>query len=109
MALLHDYKTAISTSGFINNTFIQDGIPSWSTPYRGFVVDIVPCDDIMHACGHGRSYSEDEPLFKSPPKQPQHTVSLGAVREVGHPISAWIPHPRVRVLLLEKNRTIHTN
>lgn len=64
----------------INSAFILVDIPSWSTPYRGFVVDVVPCDDIMHACGHGGSYSEYEPLFKSPSEQSQHAVTLGTVR-----------------------------
>lgn len=56
----------------------------------------------MHAGGHGGAYGEDEALLKGLLQHAEDTVSLRAVWQVCHPVCAWIPHPRVWMLLLKE-------
>lgn len=63
-------------------------------------MNVIPGDDILHARSHGGTDGEDKALFKGPAQQAQHSVPLGAVREVGHAVCSGIPNTGVRVFWL---------
>ena len=67
-------------------------------------MNVIPGDDIMHACGHGGADSEDEALLKGPPQQAQNSVPLWAVGQVGNSVRARIPDSWVWVLLLQRKQ-----
>lgn len=64
------------------------------------MVDVVPGNDVMHSCGHGGPYGEDEALFEGPAEQAQDPVPLWAVWEVSHAVRTRVAYTRVRVLRL---------
>lgn len=66
------------------------------------MVDIIPGNNVMHASGHRGAYGKDQALLKCPPQHAEDTVSLRAVWQVCHTVCAWVPHPRVWVLLLKE-------
>lgn len=70
-------------------------------------MNVIPGDDILHARSHGGTNGEDKALFKGPAQQAQHTVPLGAVREVGHAVCSRVPNTWVGVfwLLATKDKT----
>lgn len=83
----------------------------WATVYVGFVMNVVPGDDIVEACGNRSSNGEDEFPFEGFCQQPQDFIALFAVWQVGSTRGAAVPHPRVWVLGLqhEKHQNKYTN
>lgn len=75
-------------------------IPAWPAPYWGLVVNVIPGNDILHACSHGGTDGEDKALFEGPAQQAQHTIPLRAVREVGHAVSSWVANAWIWVFWL---------
>lgn len=68
-------------------------------------MNVIPGDDILQARSHGGTDGEDKALLKCPAQQAQHTVPLGAVREVGHAVCSRIPNTRIGVFgLLAKKK-----
>lgn len=63
-------------------------------------MNVIPGDDILHARSHGGTDGEDKALFKGLAQQAQHSVPLGAVREVGHAVCPGIPDTGVGVFWL---------
>lgn len=78
---------------------------SWSSVYRGFVMNVVPRDRVLPVGAGGLTHSEDEPLVKSLPQQLQNSSALGGVREEGLTGHTGKRLTRMRVLLLHtKNK-----
>lgn len=65
------------------------------------MVNVVPGDDVVEACGGRSSDGEYEPPVESFSKQPQDSLSLLAGRKESSTRGAAVPHPRVRVLGLQ--------
>lgn len=63
-------------------------------------MNVIPGDDILHARRHGGTDGEDKALLEGPTQKAQHTIPLGAVREVGHTVCSWVPNTRVWVFWL---------
>lgn len=70
----------------------------WATSHVGLVVNVVPGDDVVVACGDRLSNGEDEPPVEGFPQQPRDLLSLLAGRQVGGTRGAAVPHSGVWVL-----------
>lgn len=75
-------------------------IPLWTSSPTGLVVNIVPGDDVVEACGGRTSDSEDESPIEGFPQQLQDFLSLFTSWQKGSTAGAAVPHPRVWVLRL---------
>lgn len=75
-------------------------LPLWATSHVGLVVNIVPGDHVVEACGGGSSNGEDESPLKGFSEQLQDFLPLVTRWQVGSTGGAAVPHPRVRVLRL---------
>lgn len=68
------------------------------------MVDIIPCDDVVEACGDRPPDGEEESPVKSFPEQPEDFLPLLAGGQEGSAGGAPVPHPRVRMLSLPHQR-----
>lgn len=75
-------------------------IPLWTTSNAGLVVNIIPGDNIVEACGGRLPDREDESPVESFPQQLQDFLSLLAGWQEGSARGAAVPHSRVWVLRL---------
>lgn len=70
----------------------------WTTSHAGLVVNVVPCDDIVEACGGRSSDGEGESPVEGFPQQLQDFLSLLAGWQVGSTRGAAVLHAGVWVL-----------
>lgn len=75
-------------------------VPLWTTCHVGLVVNVVPGDDVVEACGGRLSDSEDQSPVEGFPQQLQNFLPLLGGGEVGSARGAAVPHPRVWMLRL---------
>lgn len=75
-------------------------IPLWTTIHAGLVVNVVPGDDVVEACGDGSSDGEDESSVEGFPQQIQDFLSLLVGWQEGTTRGAAVTHPRVWVFRL---------
>ena len=72
------------------------------------MVNVVPGDDVVEACGGRSSDGKYEPPVESFLKQPQDFFSFLAGRQESRTRGAAVPHPRVWVLRLEGGKEQNT-
>ena len=75
-------------------------VPLWTTIHAGLVVNVIPGDDVVEACGDRSSDGEDESSVEGFPQQLQDFLTLLVVWQEGRTRGAAVPHPRVRVFRL---------
>lgn len=68
----------------------------------GFVVDVIPGDDVGAAGGHGGADGKGEALVKGLAEQRQHLVAFWAVRQVSDAGGAGVADSRIGVLHLQE-------
>lgn len=66
-------------------------------------MDVIPSNNILHACSQRGTDGKDKALFEGPPQQAQHTVPLRAVREVSDPVCSGVSNTRIGMLYLLRN------
>lgn len=72
----------------------------WSTTHIGLVVNIIPGDDVVEACGDRSPNGKDESPVKGFPQQPQDFLTLLTGWQEGSAGGAAVPHSWVWVLRL---------
>lgn len=70
-------------------------IPLWTTIYVGLMMNVVPGDDVVEACGDGSTNGEDESPVKGLPQQLQDFLPFLAVWQEGRTRRAAVPLPGV--------------
>ena len=66
----------------------------------GFVVNIVPRDDVVAARGRRPAYREDEPSIERPSQQPADLLTFSVTWQVSRATCAGVTLTWIRVMLL---------
>jgi len=85
------------------NQSVHQSTSAWSHSRSvrfGFVVNIVPRDDIVAARGRRPAYREDEPSNERPPQQLTDLLAFSVTWQVSRATCAGVPLTWIRVMLL---------
>lgn len=94
--LCHSFKTKLLLNpGQIVWVWISKTL--WTTSHAGLVVNVIPGDDVVEACGDRSSDGEGESPVEGFPQQLQDFLSLLCGWQEGSTRGAAVSHPRVWV------------